>query len=109
MSILQALQLLAALCATLFAGAAIYISVASIPRTWRSYAIRRDALVIGVVGPFTVIVVMPTNHELLAPSRDLDTAETWTLLARRGRLHAARSVLSVPAAALYLWLLRPAH
>jgi hypothetical protein len=67
------------------------------------------ALLIGVVVPFTFIVVMPTNHELLAPGRDLDAAQTRTLLTRWGRLHGVRSALSFLAAALYFWLLSGAQ
>src|SRR5262249_57604290 len=64
------------------------------------------AVLIGAVVPFTFIVVMPTNHELLAPGRDLDAAETRMLLRRWGRLHAVRSALGVAAATLDLWFLR---
>jgi Domain of unknown function (DUF1772) len=141
----QALAL-AVLCATLFAGAALYISVLEHParltldtraavrrgrrvtraprgcrRPWRcsdsspgrppgSWVRARDVLVaaplIGVVVPFTFIVVMPTNHALLAPGRDLDAAETRMLLKRRGHSHAVRTVLSVASTALYFWRLR---
>src|SRR5262245_29122361 len=60
------------------------------------------ALVIGAVVPFTLIVVMPTNEQLLAPGRDLDSAETRRLLERWGRLHAIRSIASAVAALLML-------
>ena len=145
---LQVLQLLAVFCATVFAGAALYISVVEHPArmtldtrtaatqwapsyaraTWLQAPLALislacgvaawlmgagigwlvAALLIGVVVPFTFVVVMPTNHELLAPGRDLDAAETRTLLTRWGRLHAVRSTLSLLGAALYLWLLRAA-
>jgi len=142
----QVLQLLAVLCATLFAGAALYISVVEHParltldtraavRQWAPSYTRATwlqapaallsfasgaaawlvgagagwfvaALLIGVVVPFTFVVVMPTNHELLAPGRDLDAAEMRMLLRRWGHLHAVRTVLSVASTALYFWLLR---
>ena len=145
---LQACELLAALCATLFAGAAIYISVVEHPArmtldtraavtqwapsykraTWIQAPLALlsfvggtsawflgagagwlvAAVLIGAVVPFTFIAVMPTNHELLAPGRDLDAAETRTLLTRWGHLHAVRSALGLLAAALNLWLLRAA-
>jgi Anthrone oxygenase len=103
---LQALELLAVFCATLFAGAALYISAVEHPArmaletraaamqwapsykraTWIQAPLALVSLVcgaaawlmgagagwlvagllIGVVVPFTVIVVLPTNHELLA-------------------------------------------
>ena len=64
------------------------------------------ALLIGAVVPFTFIVVMPTNHKLLAPGRDLTSAETRTLLDKWGKLHAVRTALSLGASVVYLWLLK---
>jgi hypothetical protein len=60
------------------------------------------AVLIGLVVPFTFIAVMPTNHQLLAPGRDLSSAETRSLLEKWGRLHAVRSVLSFLASIVYL-------
>ncbi len=60
---------------------------------------------IGSVVPFTFLGIMPTNHALLAPERDLDSAETRALLVRWGRLHAVRTVLSLAATVLDLCLL----
>jgi Domain of unknown function (DUF1772) len=62
------------------------------------------ALLIGAVVPFTFVGIMPTNKALLAPGRDLGTAETRTLLERWGRLHAVRTVLSLGASMLYVYL-----
>src|SRR5262245_31792739 len=45
-------------------------------------------VLIGLVIPFTFIGVMPTNHQLLAPGRDLSSIETRSLLVKWGRLHA---------------------
>jgi anthrone oxygenase-like protein len=61
------------------------------------------ALFIGAVVPITFIVVMPTNRQLLAPGRELDTLETRELLDRWGRQHAIRSVASGVATLLMLW------
>jgi hypothetical protein len=60
---------------------------------------------IGAAVPFTLIVIMPTNHELLAPDRDPASAETRALLDRWGRLHAVRLALSLLATVLLLWQL----
>ena len=108
---IQALEMIAAFTAVLFAGAALYINVVEHPARmaletksaaiqWaRSYKratllqaplalaslvtgsaawlLGRGvwwlvaALLVGAVVPFTFIVVMPTNHKLLAPDRDL--------------------------------------
>jgi hypothetical protein len=57
-------------------------------------------VLIGVVVPFTLLVIMPTNRQLLAPGRDLASAETRALLVRWGRLHAVRSVLALLAMGL---------
>jgi hypothetical protein len=61
------------------------------------------AVMIGLVVPFTFIAVMPTNHQLLAPGRDLASVETRALL--EGRLHAVRSALSLVASVVYMVLL----
>jgi hypothetical protein len=60
------------------------------------------AVLIGLVVPFTFIAVMPTNHQLLAPGRDLSSVETRSLLEKWGRLHAVRSALSFLASIMYL-------
>lgn len=135
-------QFLAVLCCTLFAGAAIYISLVEHPArmgcdtktaatVWAPSYKRATvmqaplaalsflagvgvwlvvggilwligAVLIGLVIPFTFIGVMPTNHQLLAPGRDLSSTETRSLLDKWGRLHAVRSVLSLLASFAYL-------
>jgi len=62
------------------------------------------ALLIGAVVPFTFIGIMPTNKSLLMPDRDLGTAETRALLDRWAKLHAVRTVLSLAATILYIFL-----
>src|SRR5712691_11471072 len=63
------------------------------------------ALLMGMVVPFTLIVIKPTNDKLLAPGRDLASADTRALLERWGRLHAVRSLLSLLATVVMLWQL----
>lgn len=63
------------------------------------------ALLVGAVVPFTFVVIMPTNNRLLAPDRDLRSAETRALLVHWGRLHAVRTTLSLSGATIYLLLL----
>jgi len=63
------------------------------------------ALLVGAVVPFTFGVIMPTNHRLLAPGRDLASAETRELLVRWGQLHAVRTALSLAGTILFLWLM----
>ena len=65
-------------------------------------------LCIGAVVPFTFIVIMPTNKQLLAEGRDLGSAETRQLLERWSRLHGVRSLLSTIAVVLMLWRLQRA-
>ena len=62
------------------------------------------ALLIGSVVPVTFKIIMPTNQLLLEPGRDLNSAETRTLLDRWGRLHLIRSALSLVAFVLFVWL-----
>jgi hypothetical protein len=139
------LQYLAVLSAALFAGAALYISVAEHPArmgletrvaalqwapsykhaTWLQAPLALAslfcgvavwlldgppgwliaALLVGSVVPLTFAVIMPTNHKLLSPDRDLASAETRQLLVRWGQLHAIRTALSLVGAMIYLWLL----
>lgn len=60
-------------------------------------------LLIGAVVPFTLVVVRPTNERLLAPGRDLASAETRELLERWGRLHAVRSAIGLAASVVYVY------
>src|SRR5258708_585786 len=55
--------------------------------------------------PFTLIVILPTNKQLLNPALDRGSAQTERLLARWGTLHVVRSALSALALLLLLYLL----
>ena len=127
-------ELLAIVCAGLFAGAAIYITFVEHPArlecgtalaatefgpsyrratvmqaslaalglvaavaAWaqgRGVAVLWGGLLLGIVIPFTLVVVLPTNQRLLRPDLDRGSAEARHLLERWGRLHAVRSVTS---------------
>src|SRR5207253_5984815 len=54
--------------------------------------------------PFTLIVILPTNKQLLNPALDTRSAQTGQLMARWGALHAVRSVVSAVALLLFLYL-----
>jgi uncharacterized membrane protein len=72
---------------------------------WRSRSDPRwlvgGGLLVSVI-PFTALVILPTNKQLLDPEtvNDLDLAER--LLGRWGRLHAVRSVLSLASMLMFL-------
>jgi hypothetical protein len=51
-------------------------------------------LLLGSAVPFTLIAILPTNKRLLDAGLDPGSPETAALLARWGRLHAVRSVVS---------------
>ena len=141
----SALEIIATLSCTFFAGAAIYINLVEHPArmgcdtkiaatVWapsykRATVMQASlavvslatgitvwllgggamwlvgAILIGLVVPFTLVVIKPTNNQLLAPGRDLGSTETRALLARWGRLHAVRSLLSFAASVVYIWSL----
>lgn len=61
-------------------------------------------VLLGSVMPFTLIVILPTNKQLLSPALDRRSLEAERLLTRWGRLHAVRSVLSGLALLLFLYL-----
>ena len=135
--------LAATLCAGIFAGAAIYITLVEHParlscgtalalrefapsyrratimqaalafvglltalEAWsrtRALELLVGGLALGIVVPFTLVLIAPTNRRLLAADLDPESAEAAQLLQRWGRLHAVRSVLGGVA---FLILLR---
>jgi uncharacterized membrane protein len=145
---IQALQMIAAFTAVLFAGAALYVNMVEHPARmvletkfaalqWAPSYKRATllqaplalvsllsgvtvwllganvwwlvaALLVGAVVPYTFIVVMPTNHKILEPGRDLTSAETRELLQKWAKLHGVRTTLSLAASVIYVWLLREA-
>jgi hypothetical protein len=58
-------------------------------------------LAVGAVIPFTLLVIMPTNHLLLGPA--LPAREAERLLQRWGRLHWVRSVLGLVGLLVFSW------
>jgi anthrone oxygenase-like protein len=136
------LLMVAALCAGLFAGAAIYINAVEHPARLacgtdlavREFApsyhratvmqaslalvgcatglssawmmadawVALGAISLGAVVPFTLVVILPTNKQLLDPALDPRSKKAADLLARWGRLHATRSTLSSVAFVLFL-------
>jgi hypothetical protein len=54
-------------------------------------------VLLGSAVPFTLIAILPTNKRLLDAGLDRGSPEAAALLARWGRLHAVRSVVSVVA------------
>lgn len=62
-------------------------------------------ILIGSVIPFTLIVILPTNKQLLNPTLDRRSPQTERLFARWAALHAVRSILSGLTLLLFLYLL----
>jgi hypothetical protein len=126
-------EILATICAGLFAGAALYINLVEHPArlecgtelaatvfgpsyrraSWlqaslaavgflsavvagtqgRGLPVLVAGVLLGLVIPFTLIVILPTNQRLLGPDLDRRSEEAARLLARWGRLHAVRTGL----------------
>jgi len=63
------------------------------------------AILLASVMPFTLMVILPTNKQLLDPVLDAGSERAAALLARWNRLHAVRSVLSAAGFTLMLWRL----
>ena len=61
------------------------------------------AVVLLVNWPYTIIVIMPTNHPLMNTPAGAATAETRRMIGRWGILHAGRSVLGLAATLAFLW------
>jgi hypothetical protein len=96
--------------AVMQAALAVVGLLASIAAWWQAdrVAFLIGGLLLGSVVPFTLVVIFPTNHRLLAPDLDPDSAESRALLERWGTLHAVRSVLGTLAfGTLVVSLARP--
>jgi len=63
----------------------------------RGTAVLVAGIVLATVVPWTLIVIMPTNRELLNPARVATTPDTDVLLRKWGRLHVIRTVASLLA------------
>jgi uncharacterized membrane protein len=69
----------------------------------RGLAALVGGLLLGLVIPFTLVVIRPTNKRLLDPGLDRRSAEARALLVRWGQLHAVRGVLGVVAFGVLVW------
>jgi len=55
-----------------------------------------------LVIPFTLVVIYPTNKQLLSPELDRRSENAHALLVRWGRLHAVRTAAGLSATAVFL-------
>jgi Domain of unknown function (DUF1772) len=137
-------EFMAVVACSLFAGAAIYISLVEhparmecgveiaateFPPSYRRATILQASLaalglvssivawlagatiwwvvagaLLGSVIPFTLLVILPTNRQLLSQDLNRRSEQTERLLTRWGKLHAVRSVVSGLALVVYLYL-----
>ena len=81
------------------ASLAVVGLLASIAAWWQADRLEFliGGLLLGSVVPFTLMVIFPINHRLLAADLDADSAESRALLERWGTLHAVRTVLGTLA------------
>jgi hypothetical protein len=63
------------------------------------------ALLILAPWPYTMFIIMPTNHVLKSTLPAQASEQTRELVQQWGRLHMGRSALGVAATAAYLWAL----
>jgi hypothetical protein len=86
---------------------AVIGSLAALVSWWfdRGLAWLVGGLLLVLVIPFTLLVIMPTNKRLESQELDLRSEEAGRLLRRWGRLHAVRSILSVVAFVIFLFIL----
>jgi len=57
-------------------------------------------IVLAIVVPFTLIVIMPINRQLLDETRTARTDDTQVLLEKWGKLHNVRTIASLLALAI---------
>jgi uncharacterized membrane protein len=62
-------------------------------------------LMLSSVIPFTLVVILPTNRQLISPALDRRSANASRLLSRWALFHAVRTVISSLALTLFLYLL----
>lgn len=62
-------------------------------------------IILVAVIPFTLIVILPTNKQLLDSSLDKSSDLASQLLVRWGKLHAVRSILSLISNLIFIILL----
>ncbi len=55
--------------------------------------------------PFTLLIIMPVNHRVLAIEPENANADTRALIVHWGRLHAVRGLLGLIATAIFAWAL----
>ena len=63
------------------------------------------AILIVANWPFTLIVIMPTNHKLKAVAESDAGPRSRAMLEAWGRLHVVRTALGCAATVAYLWAL----
>jgi hypothetical protein len=61
------------------------------------------AVLLGSSVPFTLVVILPTNNQLLDPTLDSQSPRATNLLRLWNRLHAIRSFLSATAFGILLY------
>jgi Domain of unknown function (DUF1772) len=62
-------------------------------------------MLLGLVIPFILLVILPTNRRLLSSALAKDSPEAQRSLDRWGKLHAVRSVLSFSSFLVFLFAL----
>jgi hypothetical protein len=72
---------------------------------WRLHdsSVAVGAVLLRASVPFTLIVILPTNKQLLDPTLDSRSPRVTSLFRRWNRLQAIRSLLSATAFAVLLW------
>jgi uncharacterized membrane protein len=94
--------------ATLLQASLAAVGIVAALTAWaqgRGVEVLIGGLLLGAVIPFTLLVILPTNKRLLDPGLERGSAEAAVLLARWGRLHAVRSLVSALAFMVLLWCL----
>lgn len=86
-------------------GALGFLSAAAAWLMGSSFLWLAGGIVLLSVIPFTLIVILPTNKQLLDSSLDKTSEQASKLLIRWGRLHMVRSILGLASFFIFIILL----
>jgi len=85
------------------AAAICFLSAVLVSFLTSEWAWALGGVLVGAAIPFTLVAIMPVNHQLLDTAAALPEDRAASLLARWGRLHWVRSIFGTAGLIVLLW------